>query len=159
MQSTQVWSNRIYCLANPSNNWNNIQIWNLDTLLIFLAKIKDPSMFEPSLAAVVAGCGIRTTAAPWMLLHVWTTMNCFTGTTSSQAPILLPSASHIVLILIWVSDKETYFEQPIYSIASTFNHIIGSTGYMFSANPDSSICAKISLFLDLDCSKLQASSY
>ena len=63
-QWTLVWNNRIYYLANPSNNWNKIQIWNLDTLLIFLAKIKRPSMFEPSLAEVVAGCGIRISGAP-----------------------------------------------------------------------------------------------
>ena len=81
-QWTLVWNNRIYYLANPSNNWNKIQIWNLDTLLIFLAKIKCPSMFEPSLATVVAGCGIRISGAPpgyyymfgsqWMLLfYIW----------------------------------------------------------------------------------------
>jgi len=59
-QSTQG----IYYPANPSNNWNKIQIWNLDTLLIFLAKIKRPSIFEPSLAPVVAWRGIRISGAP-----------------------------------------------------------------------------------------------
>ena len=124
-QWTLVWNNRIYYLANPSNNWNKIQKWNLDTLLIFLAKIKRPSMFEPSLAAVVAGCGIRISGAP---LDITT---CLDHNDLLYRNHIIPnpypsslSQSHCLNTTL---TKFTYFEQFINLIASAFNHITGSS--------------------------------
>ena len=123
--STQVWNNRIYYVANPSNNWNKFQIWNLDTLLIFLSKIKRPSMVKPSLAAIVAGCGIRISGAP---LDITT---CLDHNDLLYRNHIIPnpypsslSQSHCLNTTL---TKLTYFEQFINLIASAFNHITGSS--------------------------------